>query len=204
MSWIVIPRWEEFQHYKNRDPVWIRVYTRLLSDDAYLSLTPHRALVLHRLWLEYARSGRTLPLDTRKLSRRLSLRVTSRDIEALNDAGFVEVSASTPLPLNRTEEKVHLAVTAVASYARGAARKSRTKPRELPSDLAAKVAELSGADSRTASVVASFMHRGLPEAAFRNALEATREAGQSKRLHGTEIGYFVGTLRKIEKGGQYS
>lgn len=97
--WIVIPRWDEFQHPdagRSRTLPWIKSYTRLLSDDNYLSLTAHQRAILHGLWLEYARSGRQLRLTTGSLSARLSLRVMTRDIEALNHAGFIELSASKP------------------------------------------------------------------------------------------------------------
>ncbi len=96
-QWIVIPKWEDFQH---RDaarvvvPTWVKTFTKLLSDSDYLDLSGHRRAVLHGLWLEYARSTRRLRLDTLSLSRRLALRVTTADLEALNHAGFIHFSAS--------------------------------------------------------------------------------------------------------------
>jgi hypothetical protein len=92
--WIVIPKWERFQHYdpKMRTPPWIKTYLRLMSDDNYLALTEHRALILHRLWLEYASSSCQLRADTASLSRHLFVRVTSKDLEALNHAGYIEFS----------------------------------------------------------------------------------------------------------------
>lgn len=98
--WIVIPNWDGptgFQHYKDRTPRWIKNYVELMSDDAYLGLTGHRRAILHGLWMEYARSRRQLADNTATLSRRLSLKVTSRDLKALNDAGFIQFSASDTL-----------------------------------------------------------------------------------------------------------
>jgi len=90
--------WEKFQHYRDRHPVWIKVYTDLLSKTEYLELSTHRRGLLHGLWLEYARSGQALPNLNTKLAQRLGIfRVTSSDIEALNRAGFLEISASKPL-----------------------------------------------------------------------------------------------------------
>lgn len=77
-------------------PPWIKNLTRLLSDEAYLGLTPNRRALLHGLWLEYARTRRQLPGNTASLSRRLAMKVTSRDLEALNHAGFLTFSASKP------------------------------------------------------------------------------------------------------------
>jgi hypothetical protein len=95
--WIVIPRWDDFQHpdtTRTGNIPWVKNFTRLLSDDAYLSLTDNQRAVLHGLWLDYARSRGKVPENTAKLSRRLSLRVTKRTLEALNHAGFIEFSAS--------------------------------------------------------------------------------------------------------------
>jgi hypothetical protein len=96
-QWIEVIGWDRFQHYRDRGPLWIKTYVRLLDDDAYLSLTQHRALLLHRLWLQYAISDRTLRDDTRNLSRRCAMKVTRSDLDALCDAGFIRVAASKPL-----------------------------------------------------------------------------------------------------------
>ena len=102
--YIIIPRWKDFQHYKHRDPSWIKCYTRLLDDDDYLGLTATQRAVLHSLWMMYAKSGRKLPVNTSKLSRKCGLRVTKRTLEALNHAGFIRFGASTMLDQSREEE----------------------------------------------------------------------------------------------------
>ena len=90
--YIIVRNWQRFQHYSDRDPPWIKNYTRLLSDENYLGLTVHRRAMLHALWLEYARSGQELSENTLRMSRRLAMKVTMRDLEALNHAGFIEFS----------------------------------------------------------------------------------------------------------------
>lgn len=87
-----------------------------------------------------------------------------------------------------------------AGGSRPPARAARTRT-SLEPDLLATILELRGADSRTATTVTAFARRGLPEAAFRNALEATLDA--HGRLQSTEIAYFVGTLQQLESSGQY-
>lgn len=92
---IVIPRWDGadgFQHYKDRDPKWIKVYTRLNSDDDYFELSYHLRGVLLGIWLEYARSGRQLTGTPLALGRRLGHRITTQDLKRLNQAGFIELS----------------------------------------------------------------------------------------------------------------
>lgn len=89
--------WDRFQHYKDRDVLWVKNYTRLMDDDAYLALTPHCTAILHRLWLVYAKSRCELRNDTAMLSRRLSLKVTTTHLRLLNQAGFIAFVASKSL-----------------------------------------------------------------------------------------------------------
>jgi len=95
--WIVVPRWSEFQHYGDRDPTWIKVYTRLTSDDEWLGLTWAERGLLLGIWLEYARANGEI--RTRNLRGTLGERVFKRHLERLNDAGFIGFSASKPLAI---------------------------------------------------------------------------------------------------------
>lgn len=99
MGWISVVGWRKFQHYdpEKRVPPWIKNHTDLMANDEYLALTEHRALMLHRLWLEYASSRCELADDTLRLSRRLGMKVTRRDLESLNHAGFIDIVASKAL-----------------------------------------------------------------------------------------------------------
>lgn len=99
--WIEVPDWDKYQH---RDALrtpqriipWIKSYTALLSKDEYLDLSFHQRGILHGLLIEYAKAQRQLGDSTIRLSKRLGQRVTRRDLEALNDAGFIAFSASRP------------------------------------------------------------------------------------------------------------
>lgn len=98
--WILIPKWDSsdgFQHYVDRDPIWIKNYRTLLAKDEYLRLSFHLRGILHSLWLEYAASNRQIRDNTLTLTRRLGQRVTTQDLERLNHAGFIRFSASKPL-----------------------------------------------------------------------------------------------------------
>src|SRR5262245_50630060 len=98
-QWIVVTDWDRFQHpdaARSTALPWVKTYTELLSNDEYLNLPAGTRAVLHGLWLEYARSRCRLRLDTASLRRRLNLRVTKQQLEALNDAGFIHFSASKP------------------------------------------------------------------------------------------------------------
>jgi hypothetical protein len=104
-GWIVVRNWERFQHYRDRDPLWIKNYTALLANEDYLRLPAATRGLLHGLWIAYGASNGQLPNNTRSLSSRLRQRVTKRQLELLNHAGFIEVSASKPLALTRSREE---------------------------------------------------------------------------------------------------
>jgi hypothetical protein len=95
VSRLIVPHnWKQFQHAdtikRGHAPRWIKNYTALTSDDDYLALSGHRRAILHGLWLEYAKSGGRLRENTAMISSRLNLKVTRRDLEALNQAGFLD------------------------------------------------------------------------------------------------------------------
>lgn len=103
-KYIHIRNWERFQHYKDRNPNWIKNYTELLHDHNYLALPPATQALLHKLWLLYAATHRRIPLDTRYISRTISQRVTKQQLELLNQAGFITLPASNALALARSRE----------------------------------------------------------------------------------------------------
>ena len=102
--WIIVRNWERFQHYKDRDPYFIKLYTELQHDHNWLALTGHQRAVLVGIWLEYASARCQLPLNTASLTRRLALRVSSATLEALNPAGFIEFSSRAALEIARSQE----------------------------------------------------------------------------------------------------
>ncbi len=115
--WIHVNGWERHQHRdaaRSNTPPWIKNWTKLLHDDAYLELTAHQRAVLHGLWLIYASSRRQVRVNTASLTRQLNLRVSSRQLEALNHAGFIRFSASKDASLDVEEKRVEPQATPVA------------------------------------------------------------------------------------------
>lgn len=101
--WIVIPGWDKFQHYKDRNPAWIKVYTELESRDEWRQLTLAERGLLVSIWLEYARSNS--PLRASDLHALVSAPTRTQHLEALNHAGFIEVSASKPLAQRKRQRE---------------------------------------------------------------------------------------------------
>jgi hypothetical protein len=102
-GWVIVPRWEEFQHYSDRDPTWIKVYTRLVHDDDYLELSPTARALLHGIWALYALTNGQLRASS--VQGALRMRATSQHWISLSDAGFIAISASKPLALTRARAR---------------------------------------------------------------------------------------------------
>lgn len=126
-EWISVRNWRKHQHYDpaKRQPPWIKVYTELTSDEAYLALTARARCLLHGVWLEYAQSKSALRADVTQLNNRLRMRATHADLVSLCDAGFIELVASKTLA-----DGYHGASTALASRARAHSLETETETEE--------------------------------------------------------------------------
>jgi hypothetical protein len=86
--------WREFQHYKERAPVWIKLHRRLLDDYDFNCLPVASQALAPKLWLlasEYDNGD--IPADTRKIAYRLrmTLQELSVAFEPLLRSGFFEI-----------------------------------------------------------------------------------------------------------------
>ena len=127
--WIIVTDWDTFQHYSDRDPLWIKVYTRLLHNDDWLALTDTEKGFLLTVWLEYASTGGQIRVG--RVPSRIRPANVQRTLERLNQAGFIELSASKPLALARSQEKKILREEKKESAgARELAAESSSRPRQ--------------------------------------------------------------------------
>lgn len=67
-----IKNWEEFQHFKDRNPIWIKLYRKLLDDKQWHDLDPQSAKVLIMLWLLASEHNGVLP-NVEEISFRLRM-----------------------------------------------------------------------------------------------------------------------------------
>lgn len=101
--WIIVPNWEKFQHYKSRDPRWIKNYGELLHKSEYIGLGLASRGLLHGLWLAYAEAkGR---VKVREVPGYVSHKTLRRHWDSLLEAGFVELSASKVLAQSKREKE---------------------------------------------------------------------------------------------------
>lgn len=174
--YITVRNWQRFQHYTDRNPPWIKNYTELLSDEAYLGLSGHRRSILHGLWLEYARSNCRLTDDTRMLTRRLNLKVTTSDLASLNHAGFITFSASKP-QARRTK------TASPRARGRAVARGIYSSREEQDQNLLPVTAETSPGQNGSHPAAAD-THEAPREARIREAIASLRghDAGSVNRI----------------------
>ena len=95
MKYINILKWNTFQHYKHRNPPWIKLHTSLLDNENFECLQDASKVLLICLWLFAARKGNgKIPADADYLQRKLALR-KKPDLQPLIDTGFIEVVSDT-------------------------------------------------------------------------------------------------------------
>lgn len=100
--WVVVRNWDKFQHYKDREPLWIKVYLELANDEDWCQLSLAARGLLVSLWVEYGASRGILPLGS--IAPRIRQKVLKKTLDSLVQAGFIALSASKPLALARSRE----------------------------------------------------------------------------------------------------
>lgn len=96
-GWIVIPNWDKFQHYRDRRPLWVKLYVDLLDRDAWTSLRHSDQGILVNLWALYALVDGQLTVRT--AANRIGFDSRTPHLERLRDAGFIDILASKPLAI---------------------------------------------------------------------------------------------------------
>lgn len=137
-SWFTIKNWSEFQHYKDRNPPWIKLHRALLDDYAFAALPDHHKAHLVLLWLFAAsqEAGR-IPNDANFLSRKLGT-TEPIDLEALVNTGFLvlEQAASKSLAECKQAASKSLASGASKPLALARSRESESETEVNPCAIA--------------------------------------------------------------------
>jgi len=85
--------YERFQHYKDRNPPWIKFHNSTLDDYALAALPDACKAHLFAIWLLASRHNNIIPADATWVARRINA-TTKVDLAALADAGFIEFNQS--------------------------------------------------------------------------------------------------------------
>ena len=118
-----VKNWDEFQHYKDRNPPWIKLHNHLLDDYEFEMLGDAAKGHLLCIWMLASRTKNEMPLDDKWITKKIGAS-NKVNLEALVNAGFliVEHDASTSL-----HNETQLATVSVPSEekSRGETEKSR-------------------------------------------------------------------------------
>ena len=88
-NYLRVRNFERLQHYKDRDPPWIKLYYCLLDDYAFTRLTDASKWHLVGIFLLASRCGNRIAADTKWVSKKIGAR-TVVDLAALEAAGYLE------------------------------------------------------------------------------------------------------------------
>ncbi len=95
MRYLNVVNWEKYQHYKDRNPPWIKLHQSLLDNYDFQCLQDASKLHLILIWVLASRHNNRIPFDEPWLSQKMGLQKTLK-LQPLIDAGFL-VFDSTPL-----------------------------------------------------------------------------------------------------------
>jgi hypothetical protein len=83
-----VKNWEEFQHYKDRSPPWIKLWNGLLDDYEFCELSDTSKAHLMLIWLLASRCDNKLRVDAEWVGKRINAQ-SPVDLNELLDAGFI-------------------------------------------------------------------------------------------------------------------
>lgn len=85
-----VRNFEEFQHYKNRQPPWIKIYRKLLMDYEYGQLPDVSKSHLVGVWLLASQHNNRLPFDENWIKKQIQAS-ENVNLEILKDLQFIEI-----------------------------------------------------------------------------------------------------------------
>ena len=98
MKYLRVKNWETFQHYKQRNPPWIKLHNQLLSSYEFSCLHDASKAHLMLIWLLASQCDNKIPNDPAWIQRKIGSS-TKPDIKSLIENNFLECyhDASNPL-----------------------------------------------------------------------------------------------------------
>lgn len=94
MEFISVKNWEKFQHYKDRNPPWIKLHRDLLRDYDFSCLQDADKLLLMLLWLLASQLGNRIPNDPEWIRQQIGVKDIP-SIKPLIDQGFIYIDSMT-------------------------------------------------------------------------------------------------------------
>ena len=83
-----VKNFQEFQHYKDRSPPWIKFYNNTLDDYELARLPDASKAHLYAIWLLASRTDNKIPYDSKWVAAKINA-TCPVDLEALVKSGFI-------------------------------------------------------------------------------------------------------------------
>lgn len=113
MKYFRVKNLERFQHYKDRKPVWIKLYASILNDDKFNGLSERQQLFWIKLLVYSSQNSNKIRYDSKSISNRLSFNY-SISLEIFLKLDMIEIiediveNASKPLePYNIKKSNIN-------------------------------------------------------------------------------------------------
>jgi len=87
-QYLRVRNWENFQHYKDRRPPWIKLHVELTDDYAFGSLPDVQKYHLIGIWLLAARTDNKIPNNGKWVADCIAAK-SKVDLDALIEVGFL-------------------------------------------------------------------------------------------------------------------
>lgn len=98
-----VKNYEQFQHYKDRSPPWIKFYNSVLDDYAFTSLPDAARSHLVAIWLLASRTGNEIPYDPEWV--RMAIKASSPvNLTQLVQSGFIIINQDCSIVLASCEQ----------------------------------------------------------------------------------------------------
>jgi hypothetical protein len=93
MDYFSVKNWEKHQHYKDRNPPWIKLHKDLLHDYEFTCLQDASKLHLMLIWLLASQMDNKIPADSKWLKNALHVD-EDINLKALSDAGYIDIDSN--------------------------------------------------------------------------------------------------------------
>ena len=87
MEYLRIPKFDKYQHFKDRRPIWIKLYNSILDDYDFLQLAPAQRYAYIGLLLLASRLDNKIPNDEKYLCRMIDIK--SIDLKTMIDMNLL-------------------------------------------------------------------------------------------------------------------
>ena len=88
-GYLAVKNYEHYQHYKSRNPPWVKLYLEFLTDYALRKLPENARLLMVCCYLLAAETNNQIPHDCAYLTERVGFAVNDTMIGALKNDGFL-------------------------------------------------------------------------------------------------------------------